>query len=479
MAYEARCLDQLIETRDALNDRTWRPSRTIAFVVDKPKAREIHAADFKDRVVHHWLAPRLQAWFEPVFIHDSYANRKGRGAHAAVDRLQDFVRQATRNGKVKAYFLQLDIANYFNSIDRNVLYGLLRCRAEKVWKKHKRLLSDISAAQNSELPNGLHTEINFCLWLCRTILEQDTASLAVERGSASAFARVPEHKRLKNAPAGKGLPIGNLTSQFFANVYLDQLDQFVKHQLKCRHYLRYVDDFVLVHENAAQLLIWRDAIVHFLAERLGLRLKALSEPKVTGTGIDFLGYVIRRTYRLPRRRVLQQAEARMNVFAATLISRRSDGWVVNWKPGLLANFRASMSSTLGHLQHAASHRIAQALWEKHSWARSAFDLDVAHFRLVNRYEPASVASYRGQIRWFARRYKNCVLLVQKGWKYELIDREGSLKVKPETLFAEAQLARLISALRRAGRTYVIVREAGYLKLGLKRRVLSEIGWTKS
>ena len=122
-----------------MNDQTWRPSRTLAFVVNQPKAREIHAADFSDRVVHHWLVPRLEAWFETVFIHDSYSNRKGKGTHAAVDRLQDFVRQATRNGKVKAHYLQLDIANFFNSIDRGILYGLIRHRAEKVWQTEKRI----------------------------------------------------------------------------------------------------------------------------------------------------------------------------------------------------------------------------------------------------------------------------------------------------------------------------------------------------
>lgn len=474
MAYEARCLDRLIETRDALNDRTWRPSRTLAFVVAQPKAREIHAADFGDRVVHHWLVPRLEAWFEPVFIHDSYSNRRGKGTHAAVDRLQDFVRQATRNGKRKAYYLQLDIANFFNGIDREILYGLIRRRAEKLWRAEK-----AGAPGASVLPDR-HAKINFCLWLCRTLLDHDAGTHAVERGTARSFAKVPAHKRLKNAPAGIGLPIGNLTSQFFANVYLDRLDQFVKHELKCRHYLRYVDDFVLVHEDPARLLAWRDAIETFLAESLALRFKALSEPVPVGGGIDFLGYVVRRTYLLPRRRVLRQAQARLAGFAAALVRSLPGGWTIRWAPDVRERLRASWASTLGHLSHAASRRQALALWRRHPWVRSAFALDAGRFRLVNRFEPASVASYAGQKRWFVRRFPGCVVLVQKGRDYELDTGSAtSAGTTAPPRFPASHLPRLIAALRLAWRAYVIVREQGYLKRGLKRRVLSEVGWSAS
>ncbi len=754
MAYETRCLDRLIETRDALNDRTWRPSRTLAFVVDKPKAREIHAADFGDRVVHHWLVPRLEVWFEPVFIHDSYSNRRGKGTHAVVDRLQDFVRQASRNGKIKAYYLQLDIANFFNSIDREILYGLIRHRAERVWRVEKSIAAkaapteagagfvgaglpanaggriaakaaptgssqpnrvpmgifpngagqarahgvgddvardmlqifpiaqgmvmearlpdrhagraaapvDGAAASGFEAPeqigkrgaaqlqqpmqmighhhegegvaqtsliasaqfpyrqsgqtqigeqgqaisrdrgdeipppdfrdaanaqtatvgmcchvdnhdrnNGAvgaglpaidaiagkpaptggggfvapiaeqcHAEINFCLWLCRTLLDHDAGAYAIERGPAQSFSKVPARKRLKNAPAGIGLPIGNLTSQFFANIYLDRLDQFVKHELKCRHYLRYVDDFVLVHEDPLQLLAWRDAIESFLAQSLALRFKALSEPKPVGGGIDFLGYVVRRTYLLPRRRVLRQAQARLAGFAAELVRPLSvdgiagkpapttlvgggiagkpapttlvgggiagkpaptgggDGfvgggsppinsWVIRWSPDVRERLRASWASTFGHLSQAASRRQALALWQRHPWAHSAFAFDAGRFRLYNRFEPPSVASYAGQKRWFARRFPACIVLLQKGWEYELVGANGQIAgskkgiqgTRPApTIFPASHLPRLIASLHRAGQAYVIVREEGYLKLGLKRRVLSEIGWSR-
>lgn len=119
--YEMRLLDHLVETAQALQEESWRPSRAIRFVVTHPKPREILAAEFADRVVHHLLVPWLERHYEPVFIHDSFANRKGKGSHAAVDRLQAFTRAMPA-----AWYLQLDIGNFFNSINRRVLFGLLR-----------------------------------------------------------------------------------------------------------------------------------------------------------------------------------------------------------------------------------------------------------------------------------------------------------------------------------------------------------------
>jgi|GEM_PF-2144006 len=122
--YEMHLLDNLFETQASLNSRKYQPARCIRFIATKPKAREIHAADFSDRVVHHWLVPRLEKVFEPVFIHDVYSNRVGKGAHKAVDRLQRFMHSVGNQG----WYLQLDMANFFNSIDRPILFKLLQQR---------------------------------------------------------------------------------------------------------------------------------------------------------------------------------------------------------------------------------------------------------------------------------------------------------------------------------------------------------------
>jgi len=250
LRFELRWIDRLCQLRDALQAGTWQPSPARAFIVNHPKTREIHAPDFADRVVHHWLVERLEPLFEPVFIHDSYANRVGKGTHAAVDRLQDFMR--SRNGQ--GWYLQLDIHNFFNSIHRPTLYGRIVRRLDLSVRKG-RIDAEMALALRS---------------LCHKLLETKVQERVDDPAAA---ARLPLHKRLANARPGCGIPVGNLTSQFFANVYLDALDQFVKHPLRCRHYVRYVDDFVLLADDPATLEHWRDAIALFLRDTLQLSLK--------------------------------------------------------------------------------------------------------------------------------------------------------------------------------------------------------------
>lgn len=158
--------------------------------------------------------------------------RNGKGVHAGVQRLQQFIRRATANGSRPAWYLQLDIRNYFMRIDKDILFA--------------RLSSKIKDA--------------IALWLTHLLVYHDCTSDYVMRGNPALAQAVPAHKTLFGSEANKGLPIGNLNSQFFANVYLNSLDQFVKHELKCRHYLRYCDDFILLSDDALQLEVWREQI---------------------------------------------------------------------------------------------------------------------------------------------------------------------------------------------------------------------------
>ncbi|MGE0521280.1 MAG: reverse transcriptase domain-containing protein, partial [Candidatus Binatia bacterium] len=250
LRFDANWVENLLDLEERLLAKTWHPSPPICFVQLTPKAREIHAPAFADRVVHHWLVPILERLFEPTFIHDSYSNRVGKGTHAAVRRLRQFVRQVD-SGQGGGYYLQLDVRNYFNSIHRATLYGILKRRME-----HADLPEIVRRAAHALLNHSI---------------ERTGVVMACTEAEHAA---VPAHKRLQNAAPGCGIAIGNLSSQFFANVYLDRLDQFVKHQLKVPRYIRYVDDFVLVHHDRAQLDAWRDLIVVFLRDELHLELKA-------------------------------------------------------------------------------------------------------------------------------------------------------------------------------------------------------------
>ena len=178
LAFEARWLDRLLDLKTVLRAGSWQPRRTVSFIVSHPKTREIHAPDFADRVVHHLLVQQLEKIYEPVFIHDSYVNRTGKGSHAAVDRLEHFVRQHNGVG----WYLQLDIHNFFNTIYRLTLYAMLCKRLEKC-----NLQPNHALALRS---------------LCHKLLANKVTEQVRD---ADAAARLPTHKRLANAPPGCGV----------------------------------------------------------------------------------------------------------------------------------------------------------------------------------------------------------------------------------------------------------------------------------
>lgn len=273
----------LLKIEKQLANRTYRPERSIAFVVTKPKVREIFASDFADRVIHHLLYNYLEPIFEPRFIYDSHACRKTKGTHCAMLRLQRFCREFTENTPpaTKSYYLKMDIKSFFTSIDKQVLYRLIADRVK-----------------NPEI-----------LWLTHIVIFHDCARDISPKlqSQPQLFAKVPPEKSLFTVPRGKGLPIGNLTSQFFANVYLDQLDQFVKHTLKAKYYVRYVDDFVLLAKDRQTLLFYQAEIEKFLIQKLNIT----AHPKKTiirpiSDGIDFVGCIVRPDYILVRKRVIGQ-----------------------------------------------------------------------------------------------------------------------------------------------------------------------------
>ena len=333
LAFEMDWPDRLIELQDGLNAGTWRPSPPTCFVQLMPKAREIHAPAFADRVVHHWLVPQLERLYEPTFIHDSYSNRSGKGTHAAVRRLRSFVRQV-HSGQGRGYYLQLDVRNFFNSIHRRTLWEILKARMDR-------------AGLSETVQRATHALLNYPI----------ERTGVIRACTEAEHAAVPPHKRLENSAPGYGIAIGNLSSQFFANVYLDRLDQFVKHRLKARRYLRYVDDFVLVHQDRAQLEAWRDEITAFLRADLRLELKADQKLRPLTAGVDFLGYVIFPTHSVVRRRVISHCRAKLAAFERS--SDRSDA--------ALERLRSTWASYFAHFMHADSYRLRVLLFDRFPW----------------------------------------------------------------------------------------------------------------
>lgn len=278
--FELNYEHELIQLRDELRARTYQPGRTICFVITRPKPREVWAATFRDRIVHWLLYNQIAERFTSGFIADSCACIPERGTLYAGKRLEKKIRSITQNWSQPCHYLKCDIANFFVSIDKEILRQQLAEKITEPW----------------------------WLWLAELVLLHDPRHDYEYHGDPALLARVPKHKRLTSHPASKGLPIGNLSSQFFANVYMNALDQFVKHTLHCRHYIRYVDDFILLHESPQQLNAWHAAIEAFLPARLGIQMnpkKTILQP--VDRGVDFVGHVIKPWRRTTRRRTLRQA----------------------------------------------------------------------------------------------------------------------------------------------------------------------------
>lgn len=339
LTFDAYWMDHLLELQRRLKAGTWSPGKPTCFIATAPKAREIHAPPFADRVVHHWLVPQLEAIYDPTFIFDSYSNRKGKGTHAAVERLTDFLRQV-HSGQGGGWYLQLDIRNFFNSIHRPTLYAMLKTRMERHGLPMEARRAAHALLRRSPTAGG----VNFI-------------------GNDADRAHVPPHKRLENASPGCGLAIGNLSSQFFANVYLDALDQYVKHQMRAPRYLRYVDDFVLVHRDREQLQAWQVSIAQFLRERLRLELKADIKLKPLSAGCDFLGYLNYPSHRTVRRRVI--GNLRQTLASWSKVHLR-DG-----QPRRRAReqLQSIVASYAGHFSHANSYRVRLQIGRRFPWLR--------------------------------------------------------------------------------------------------------------
>ncbi len=319
--FEFKLEKNLLELYEDLVTGRYQIGKSIAFVVEQPKVREIWAATFRDRVVHHIIYNRLSPRFYPSFIRHSFACIPGRGVLDGSDRLWAGMRSQTQNWQNPAYYAQGDVRNFFVSIDKNILFSLLSPKICEPW-----LLS-----------------------LTKQVVFHDPRLNCVLKSKREVFDRVPSHKSLWNSPPHVGLPIGNLTSQFFANVYLDVLDQFVKHTLQAKYYFRYVDDWVILDPSPKILNQHFDAIDSFLHENLKLKLHPFKKRIAPlALGIDFTGFIHKPFYRQIRPRT-----------AGKMLSLVHQ-WRKNpsgFSTSSLLKLRDSVNSYFGISRWAASHHL--------------------------------------------------------------------------------------------------------------------------
>lgn len=272
--FEKYLKQNLEKLRNELLNKTYKPLPLKTFILRDPKTRKISVSDFRDRVVHHAVCNILEPVFDARFIYDSYANRKGKGVHSALERFDCFKRKVSHNGRkvkgcsddnfVQGFVLKADVKHYFDTVDHQKLIEII-----------SKIIQDIDLID-----------------VIRKIIENHTIKTA-----------------------NKGMPLGNLTSQFFANVYLNELDQFIKHALKVKYYLRYVDDFVILHSSRSQLEFLKDRIGEFLKKELFLELHPQkSKIHPLGQGVDFLGFKCFYYFRLLRKRNIRKMLQRFEQF---------------------------------------------------------------------------------------------------------------------------------------------------------------------
>lgn len=326
LAFEERLERNLMDLYYELVSGEYQPGRSMMFVITRPKPREVWAADFRDRIVHHVLYNKYSDIFYRRFIFDSYACIPEKGTLRASNRLQYFIRSVTKNHTKPAWFLKADISNFFVSINRKILDNLL----------------------------AKHIEHDWWMNLTRKILYKNEKENVHIKSTKSLLQKVPKHKSLLNAKDGFGLPIGNLSSQFFANVYLNELDQYAKHVLKLKHYIRYVDDIVVIGNNGSKLHEDYKLLNKFLQDNLQLFFHPnKTEINKVEVGVNFVGYIIRPHCKYVRQSTINSLYKRS--------AERKD----------FESLRATVNSYFGFLRHANTYnerkRAARHLGGKGCW----------------------------------------------------------------------------------------------------------------
>ncbi|MCX6816076.1 MAG: reverse transcriptase domain-containing protein [Candidatus Aenigmarchaeota archaeon] len=293
--FETNIEHEMALLKEELKSETYHPKQLKRFVIHDPKTRVIHAPVFRDRIVHHAICNVIEPIFDNTFIYDSYASRKEKGMHAALKRFDHFKKKVSRNGTpvpyvknnnmVRGWVLKADIRHYFPSVDHNILLDLLR----------KKISDEKTISQLQKIIKAYANE-------------------------------------------SKGMPLGALTSQLFANVYLNPLDHFVKERLHAKYYLRYLDDFVILHSSRRQLEKMRDEIEKFLSTELKLEL----HPEKTSifplhNGVNFLGFRCFYHYRLLKKSNLRHFL--LNLKNGHHNDKSIEGWIAHASWGNTYNLR--------------------------------------------------------------------------------------------------------------------------------------------
>lgn len=318
----------------------YRHGKYRLFTVYDPKVRVIAAANIRDRVVHHAVHDVIEPRLDRLFIHDSYACRRGKGTHRALDRAHRFV-------KSNRFALHLDVKSYFSTIDHGILKGLLRR-----YVADERMLGLLDSIVDS-------TVYLACMGKAGSSV---TASpTANEKQMEFAFEPVLTPGNPPIGGGSRGIPLGNLTSQFFANLYLNELDQYLKHTLKFRRYVRYMDDMLLFADTKDVLREWESTIRAFARDKLRLDLHPSGGPRPVTRGIGFLGFRLFPTRRKLKKTSVTRFVRRMNAYSRSYHDLWPDREA---QSALLVTIRQSAQSFKTHALNGDTRKILSVLYDR-------------------------------------------------------------------------------------------------------------------
>lgn len=337
--FEANEMENLVMLRDDLLDKTYKPSRGTAHIIHDPVEREIFAAPFRDRIVHHWVYDKIYDWWDRRFIYDSYSCREGKGTLFGIKRLSKMIRSASNNYTRPTWVAKMDIQGYFMSINRKKLYDLVIVNLDKQYTGR-------TYTHEYELLKFAIGEIIF----------DDPVRGVKRHGWPEKWKNLPDNKSLFCQEEGFGIVIGNLTSQLFSNIFLDQLDRYIKYTLKYKYYGRYVDDFfiILSEEQLANFKNDVEAIREFL-RRMGLTLhpKKFYIQKIE-RGVQFLGGIVYPHHIDPSKRIKRKFGKAIKTFTAD------------------ENDIESIVSYLGYTVHLSHYQFNNKIFDLVGWE---YDMD--------------------------------------------------------------------------------------------------------
>ncbi|MBR3386209.1 RNA-directed DNA polymerase [Candidatus Saccharibacteria bacterium] len=279
--FELNWIENINRLAKSIDERTYAPGASVSFVIHDPMVREIFAAPFRDRIIHHFLFNMQYGWWDRRFINNSYSCRKNKGTLYGIKSAQKMMQSVTNNYKEEAYIIKLDISGYFMSLSRAKIYQRVKWGLDRQFETHK-------------TDPHIYRLYKTCDFLWHQILFDDPVKKSWKRGDPANWSPsiLPPNKSLYQQPAGRGIVIGNLTSQLVSNIYLDQLDRFIRYELGYKHYGRYVDDFFIMIKANDYHKAKKDVakIEAFLKEHLDLILhkKKRYYSKVI-QGMQFLG----------------------------------------------------------------------------------------------------------------------------------------------------------------------------------------------